>query len=245
LSVPTKSYGQAIDRILIPPLRKAQAVSGNTMRNIQSLLLFILSTTLFSVFGCSSNTSEQGHSDTTNNQLSASVEKFKNRPIYKQLSVKIIDTTSDNDLLQVVFDNLSEKLHEDYKKEYETVLNWNKSQQAIYMIWSLEAEVNNGGFNQFYYNSSGQFYKHLPKLLSLIGAKRFSELIEKANTTFEKENPKITQHQDGSLEGFSKSYDDNPLNKFDEEFYELYKKEDLHQLQVNFIRAHRTDFINN
>ena len=29
-------------------------------------------------------------------------------------------------------------------------MSWNKSRQAIYMIWALEAEVNDGGYNQFY-----------------------------------------------------------------------------------------------
>ena len=122
-------------------------------------------------------------------------------------------------------------------------MNWNKPRQAIYMIWLLEAEVNNGGYNQFYFNSSGQFYKHLPDALKLVGADKFAELTKKANNIYEKENTKITKDQDGAIEGFSKSYDDNPLNKFDDEFYELYKTENLQQIQVDFIRKHKTEFI--
>jgi len=176
-------------------------------------------------------------------QISKSIEDFKNRPIHKNLTEQIIDTTSDDNLLQVVFDNLSAKQPTDYQKEYETVLSWNKSRQAIYMIWVLEAEVNNGGYNQFYFNSGGQFYKHLPDVLLLVWANKFADLTMRANNTFEKENPKITQHQDGTIEGFSKSYDDNPLNKFDDVFYELYKMENLQKLQVTFIRNYKTEFI--
>jgi hypothetical protein len=127
--------------------------------------------------------------------------------------------------------------------EYQTVLTWTKPQQAIYTIWWLEAEVNNGGYNQFYANSSGQFYKLLPDALKLVGAVKFADLTERANKTYESENKKITEHQDGTVEGFSKSYDDNPLNKFDDEFYDLYKTEDLQQLQVNFIRKNKLEFI--
>ena len=76
-------------------------------------------------------------------------------------------------------------------------MSWNKSRQAIYMIWALEAEVNNGGYNQFYFNLSGQIYKHLPDALKLVGANKFADLTKRANETFEKQNPKITQHQDG------------------------------------------------
>ena len=204
-----------------------------------------LITTILNLFGCSGQTKKDGGklSKETEEQLANSVEAFKNRQIHKELTEQIIDATSDDNLLQVVFDNLSEKQPTDYEKEYETVMSWNKSRQAIYMIWALEAEVNNGGYNQFYFNSSGQFYKHLPDVLKLVGANKFADLTQRANETFEKENPKITQHQDGTLEGFSKSYDDNPLNKFDDEFYDLYKAENLQQIQVDYIRKNKKDFI--
>lgn len=202
---------------------------------------------ILNLLGCSAQPKKDSGelSKETKEQLAKSVEAFKNRPIYTQLTEQIIDTTSDENLLQVVFDNLSEKLGADYEKEYETVMSWNKSRQAIYMIWLLEAEVNNGGYNQFYFNSSGQFYKQLPGALQLVGADQFANLMARANAVFEKENPKITQHQDGTLEGFSKSYDDNPLNKFDDEFYELYKTEDLQQIQIDYIRKHKADFTGN
>lgn len=107
----------------------------------------------------------------------------------------------------------------------------------------FEAEVNNGGFNQFYFNPSGQFYEHIPEALKLVGATQFADLTNRANETFEKENRKITKHQDRTLEGFSKSYDDNQLNKFDDEFYDLHKVEHLQQLQIDFIRKNKKEFI--
>jgi Domain of unknown function (DUF4375) len=204
-----------------------------------------LISTLLNFFGCSEQTSKKNEKlpKETQDQISKSIEDFKNRPIHKELTAQIIDTTSDESLLQVVFDNLSERQSTDYKKEYQTVMNWNKPRQAIYMIWLLEAEVNNGGYNQFYFNSSGQFYKHLPDALNLVGADKFAELTKKANNIYDKETAKITKDQDGTIEGFSKSYEDNPLNKFDDEFYELYKTENLQQIQVDFIRKHKTEFI--
>ncbi|MDX2048252.1 MAG: DUF4375 domain-containing protein [Chitinophagaceae bacterium] len=211
----------------------------------RAFIIMGIISTILNLFGCSGQTNKADGklSKETEEQFSKSIEAFNNRPIYKELTEQIIDTTSDDNLLQVIFDNLSEKQPRDYEREYETVMNWNKSRQAIYMIWLLEAEVNNGGYNQFYFNPSGQFYKHLPEALKLIGANKFADLTKRANDTFEKENPKITQHQDGTLEGFSKSYEDNPLNKFDYEFYNLYKAENLQQIQVDFIRKHKTEFI--
>ncbi|UXE68991.1 MAG: DMP19 family protein [Chryseotalea sp. WA131a] len=204
-----------------------------------------LITTILDLFGCSGQTKKDDRklSKADEDQLAKSIDAFKNRPIYRELTGQVIDTTSDDNLLQIVFDNLSEKQTDNYEKEFEAVMSWNKSRQAIYMIWLLEAEVNNGGYNQFYFNSSGQFYKYLPDALRLIGANKFADLTERANKTFEKENDKITKHQDGTIEGFSKSYEDNPLNDFDTEFYELYKTENLQRLQVDFIRKNRNQFV--
>jgi hypothetical protein len=202
--------------------------------------------TILNLFGCSGQTKNDDSKLTPEMEdiIAKSVESFKNRPIHKELTEEIIDTTSDENLLQVVFDNLSEKQPTNYEKEYETVMSWNESRQAIYMIWILEAEVNNGGYNQFYFNSSGQFYKHIPNALKLVGASKFADLAERANKTFESKNEKITKHQDGTIEGFSKSYDENPLNDFDTEFYELYQTENLQQIQVEYIRKNKTEFVN-
>lgn len=201
--------------------------------------------TILNFFGCSGQSKNDAGKLAPEMEeiIASSVDEFKNRPIHKKLSEQIIDTTSDENLLQVVFDNLSEKQPNDYEKEYETVMSWNKSRQAIYMIWILEAEVNNGGYNQFYFNSSGQFYKHLPEALKLVGATKFAYLTERANKTFESKNEIITKNQDGTIEGFSKPYDDNPLNDFDTEFYGLYQTENLQQIQVEYIRKNKTEFI--
>ncbi len=156
----------------------------------------------------------------------------------------MIDSSEDDDLPQLVFDNLLQNVGDNYKNEFNIVTSWNKSRQAIYIIWLLEGEVNNGGFNQFYFNSSGQFSELVPDALKRIGAIKFADLAGRANATYQLEYDKITEHQDGTLEGFSKSYENNPLDVYDDEFYDLYKEENLIDLQIKYIRLHKGDFIN-
>lgn len=163
--------------------------------------------------------------------------------MYKNLTVEIIDKTPDDALLQVVFCNLCDKFPKDYAKMLETFLSFTRAQQSIYIICCWKNEVNNGGFNQYFFNSSGRFAPLLPDALTLIGADKFSSLAAKANETYKAEEEKITRHQDGTLEGFSKSYQDNPLNVFDREFFNLEKLENLEQLQVAFIHKNKTEFI--
>ncbi|MGJ1291316.1 MULTISPECIES: DMP19 family protein [Sphingobacterium] len=193
----------------------------------QTITIGIIIIIILNLFGCS------GHTKQNNNKPS----------IQNPLTEQIIDTTSDDILLEVVYDNLFRKLSPAYDKEYEIVLSWNKSRQAIYMISQLEGEVNNGGYNQFYFNSSGQFAAALPEALKLVGATQFADLTERANSTFEKEKSKITEDQDGTVEGFSKSYENNPLNKFDEEFYKLNDAKNLQKILVDYIRKNKKEFI--
>jgi len=192
----------------------------------QIITIGIILTMILSLFGCSER-----------------IQQNNSKPsIQNPLTEHIIDTTSDDMLLEVVYDNLFRKLSAAYDNEYEIVMPWNKSRQAIYMIVQLEAEVNNGGYNQFYFNSSGQFAKALPDALKLVGATKFADLTERANSTFEKEKSKITKDQDGTIEGFGKSYENNPLNKFDDEFYKLNDTKNLQKIQVDYIRKNKKEF---
>ncbi len=190
---------------------------------------------------CQKSSSQDVIDNNSNDKFLKIIENFNNRPIYKELTAKIINSTSDDDLLQTIFDNLIEKLPTRIRKEYKTIMAWNKSRQAIYIIWILEAEVNNGGFNQFYSNPSKIFYKHLPEALQLVGATHLAKLTQQANDIYT--NKAITKHQNQTLEEFSKSYDDNPLNDLDNLFYELSISKDLRQKQIKYIRKYKNDFI--
>jgi hypothetical protein len=163
--------------------------------------------------------------------------------IHGNLTIAIIDQTKDEKLLELVYDDLASRIAKDMSNEYSVVMNFNKSQQAIYVIWGLQAEVENGGFNQYYYNSSGQFAKLAPSALKLVEANQFTQLVTRANKIFETESKNIKKQQDGTLGGFSKSYENNPLNKLDKEFYALETKENLETLQVDYIRKHKGEFV--
>ncbi|WP_461066574.1 DMP19 family protein [Spirosoma horti] len=214
-----------------------------------SLLLIIL-LTMCTLLGCSEKPHKEEKvsiKDTVDTRISKFLNDFKNRPIHRILTEQIIDSTSDEKLVQVVFDNLTQKLPTSYteEEEYETILGWNKSRQAIYMIWILESEVNNGGYNQFYSNSGSQYAKYLPNALKLVGADRLADLTQRANDVFEKENEKTTENQDSTTIASTRSYPDYLFKRFDNDFYEIAQADSLNQVQVDFIRSHKGKFIDN
>jgi hypothetical protein len=64
-----------------------------------------------------------------------------------------------------------------------------EEEQTVILVWSLEGEVDNGGFDQFYFNSSGNFAAETVETLRRIGASRTAELVEEANRLFPTQPP--------------------------------------------------------
>lgn len=59
-----------------------------------------------------------------------------------------------------------------------------KVDQVLVAIWGIEAEVNNGGFDQFYFNGAGDQAYFAPHALTAIGAHRMAEIASQANAVF-------------------------------------------------------------
>jgi hypothetical protein len=73
--------------------------------------------------------------------------------------------------------------------------------QVAYCIHKLESEVNNGGFHQFFLNSSGEYVPETLRALNAIGAVTTRDLLERAVAIgFPKGYPAdAKQHQEFSL----------------------------------------------
>src|SRR5437868_4760877 len=59
-----------------------------------------------------------------------------------------------------------------------------ETDQILVAIWALEADVNNGGFDQYYFNSSGDTAHYAPVALRAIGAMAAADIAERANLLF-------------------------------------------------------------
>lgn len=169
------------------------------------------------------------------------LEKNKNS---KVLTSKIIDETSDENLEQVVYDNIVETFNHDFSKELECIKKLSAGQQMFWSTLILEGEVNNGGFNQFYINSNPQIGEMAQKGFKLIHADKFADLTFRANKVYEENKTKFEAFNDGTFESLGKSYEDNPLNKLDDEFFDLDEIQNISKLRIKYIREHKIEFIN-
>ncbi len=116
----------------------------------------------------------------------------------------------------------------------------NSSQQLVIVIENLEREINNGGFNQFYLNSSGNHSKETISYLNKIGANKTAEIVEKANSEWpNKQVPKDRIERIAILETIVEKAE--PVwEECDQIFYEY--QDDIAGLLMNFVKKNRADF---
>jgi hypothetical protein len=75
-------------------------------------------------------------------------------------------------------------------------------EQTLVTIWGLEADINNGGFDQYYSNSSGDQAALAPTMLRIVGADAMASLVERANAAFGPQGP--SQHRETREEQLEK-----------------------------------------
>ena len=127
------------------------------------------------------------------------------------------------------------------KCEYgEKIDRLNESQKILLIIKNLEREINNGGFNQFYWNSSGDYANETIGALVNIGANKTAEIVKKANSEFNNGTvPKGRIERQNELELIENKAEEN-WNNLDLTFYGY--NEDLTELLIAFVIKNKEDF---
>ena len=93
-------------------------------------------------------------------------------------------------------------------------------ERVLATIWAVEAEVNNGGFDQLFYNSAGDIAFYATKALDSIGAHKMAAIAQKALDLFgEDGSPKDRDERVEKLESIS-AINEEYLDELDCEFTE-------------------------
>lgn len=123
--------------------------------------------------------------------------------------------------------------------------------QALYLLDLMDREVQNGGFDQFFYNASGQFCVETCKALEETGATVMLSLLERACTVFpDGIVPKDELERRTLLCGLTKDAE-NFLSELDDEFnaktssirVETNSPENPWFLALQFMRGHANDLV--
>ncbi len=137
-----------------------------------------------------------------------------------------------DDIVYNAYDKILEKCN--YGDDLEKL---NEHERVLFVTQILEGEVNNGGFSQFFFNSSGDFSNELVDAFTKIGALKTAEICKGALTLFPDNVPTDRSERQDLLEELDC---DNALEKYDEAFFEY--EDNLHELNTAYITKYREFF---
>jgi hypothetical protein len=131
-------------------------------------------------------------------------------------------------------------------------LLWNKSkndkdfeslngiEKNVLFIEMLEGQINNGGFDQYFFNSSGEYAHETLSALKEINAPKMTELLNQAIKAFPTlPIPKDTEKRRGNMDDIPEKIHEI-WDKLDDEFYKY--PENLAGLVIEYVKKNKSQF---
>lgn len=109
--------------------------------------------------------------------------------------------------------------------------------RLVYLVWCLDGEIHNGGFDQFFYNSLGDHWPELLSHLDTIGAANSKRLLAQAVSIFPDSAPSTNREERfEQLKRLDEAEVDALLSDLDEEFWRY--EDDIAQRVNDFVMKH-------
>ena len=119
------------------------------------------------------------------------LEDFGYDPKYKQLTRAVLEQEPDSSLEWAVMQHVAWTIKQDYDHEREIGSRLSPGLQTGYATYGAEAEVDNGGFNQYFFNSKGRLADIAVVGFRNLGALEHERLMREAIAVYERMRPRL------------------------------------------------------
>ena len=143
--------------------------------------------------------------------------------------------TDKNDFIIEMMEHLNNKTQ---YGENLSVLSY--AERVFFITQTLETEVNNGGFSQFFYNDGGRFANEVVSAFTAIGADKTASICQKAINAFGCDIPSARDERIDLLEKMEEDGIDETFDECDDVFYEY--EDDLTKLNYDFVIKNKEQF---
>lgn len=113
-------------------------------------------------------------------------------------------------------------------------------ERVFFITQNVEIEVNNGGFSQFFYNSSGDFAGEMVDAFQEIGAEKTAAICQQALDVVGQPLPVNRAERIELIEAIETDALMEALNACDDAFYEY--RDDLNALNDAYVQKNKADF---
>jgi hypothetical protein len=164
------------------------------------------------------------------------LEAHANRQRYSHFDKGVLASITDDALEQALLDYLFDRLEQFQQDQDQAFAALSPQFRVFFCTWEVEAEVMNGGLNQYFWNSSGQNAERVPPALEELGDSVAADLMRQAIRTAIAELPEMSKFlKAGTLEAFSESYKHTSLNELDDPFCR--RAEGFPALRLAYVRS--------
>ena len=137
-----------------------------------------------------------------------------------------------NDDFQNMISSISKKVIK-FKFNYDKLIYHEK---VIMCTADLIADVNNGGFHQYYFNSYSNYAIEVPKYFNELGLKNISKIVKEANNIFGYKGPStIRKQRQEQLDNLTKN-ENSKLSKLDNKFYRTKELNKYESIAMKYIQ---------
>ena len=116
----------------------------------------------------------------------------------------------------------------------------NEAQRCLVAFGSLRTQVNNGGFSQYFFNSSGDLAPDAVAAAAVMGAHDVATLLSRAMALLGDPYPRELALRQERLEELEDAAEE-PFETLDLDYYQLEAQADLDAAMDEFVRLHRGD----
>jgi Domain of unknown function (DUF4375) len=145
------------------------------------------------------------------------------------------------DLIVAIVEGLERHMGEDYEREAEVLRSAARGQRAIYALEWTTREVNNGGWHQFFWNSSGALTDEAIAGARLIGAGENATILREAAAVYPRgEVPEDRAERQRIVDSLSEAEIERVFGPLERRWYA--RDLELERLMVAYVEAHPDEF---
>lgn len=142
-------------------------------------------------------------------------------PRFRSITLTLLKQLPDTELASAVQQHVFMRVNDDPEREAEILASLPNGVRAVYAGLILDAQVQNGGFNQFFWNSA-RFAEAALTGLQELGAKEHADLLRQAmDTAISDYGELLPYYIEGSVRAFSGSYHEGIFDDLDSRYHEL------------------------
>ncbi|HEY2852957.1 MAG TPA: DUF4375 domain-containing protein [Gemmatimonadaceae bacterium] len=140
---------------------------------------------------------------------------------FRHLTPELLASLSADEVADAIVQHVLHRLAGAWGREAPILRALPAGVRAIYTTWLVDAEVNAGGFQQFFFNSSGQYAGDALAGYELLGAEEYAAIMRSAIATFEIDHQRLAEAEADDPTTFADSPVHGALREIDQRYYAL------------------------